>query len=275
MSEKYSANNNKSMTAAQPPLLELPRFIGAFRNRAVGGYVAHATRAQSKRSPGRYDKPGISVYDCPNPLLPDAKARDLGTIAEQGEVWADIDSRDLLTPRDEVLKTLLDLPLPIEIRDSGGGGFHSGLLLKECDARDTPEFERVNRVRTQWIHLLCADVSQDHHAHLLRRLGTHNSNYDPSGECRVIRAGKRIDITEAETLFELYPSPLFERDPAAKESRKAKGKASGANGHAAVIDDAVEAESDPDKLLALLAPGNVNQVVRRVIPNCIVAWLAP
>ena len=206
----------------------LPRYIGAFRNKVDGGgYVAHLISSDPtaiERFARHYDKPGISIYDCPNSLLSDATTRDKESIAEQSAVWVDVDLKDLVTPRDLVREKLLALPLPLEIRDSGGGGYHVGAYLKESEPRDTPEFERINEIRAQLLHMLCGDPNVDHHAHLLRRPGTHNSNYDVVGECRTIRPGKPVDITEVEALIELCSAPLFERKP---QARRLNGQTNG------------------------------------------------
>jgi hypothetical protein len=198
---------------------QLPRYIGAFRNKADGGgYLAQlitADAAEREAFARQWDKPGVSVYDCPNPLLPDAHTRDKATIAEQDEIWVDVDLKDLLTPRDVVLDMLWALPSFAEIRDSGGGGFHVGVKLKEPEPHNTPGFERINELRSQLTHILSGDPIVNQHAHLLRRPGTHNSNYDPAGECRIIRAGTPVDIIEVEGLLDLFSAPLFERKPKA------------------------------------------------------------
>jgi hypothetical protein len=207
----------------------LLRYIGAFRNKADGGgflgQLFSSDSAACAAFARHWDKPGVSVYYCPNPLLADAQTREKDTIAEQGEIWGDVDLRGLVTPREKVLATLMSLPAWLEIRDSGGGGYHVGAKLKEpatspmasLDALEksqaTKEFERSNEARTRLIELLCADRNVNHHAHLLRWPGTHNSNYDVPGECRVIRSGQQVDITEVETFLDLYPIPLFERVP--------------------------------------------------------------
>jgi hypothetical protein len=197
----------------------LPRCIAAFRNKADGGgFLAQlitSDPAAREAFARQWDKPGVSVYDCPNALLPDAHTREKATVAEQDEIWVDIDLKDLLAARDTVLDTLWALPPFVEIRDSGGGGFHVGVKLKEPEPRDTPSFERVNGLRSQLTHILSGDPIVNQHAHLLRRPGTHNSNYDPAGECRIVRAGVRVDITEVEALLDRFSQPLFERKPKA------------------------------------------------------------
>ena len=120
----------------------------------------------------------------------------------------------LTTPREPVLQKLLGLPLALEIRDSGGG-FHVLALLKEEVESGTEEFERVNALRARLTKILCGDPAPDHAAALLRRPGTHNSKYGEPGECHVVRAGKPVDVTEVETLAELYEQPLFEFKPKA------------------------------------------------------------
>jgi hypothetical protein len=219
--------------ATPHPLLELPRYIGAFHNKTSGwegciDWLISHDPAEIEAFARKHDRPGVSVYDCPNPLLPGAETRNRETVAEQSEIWIDVDLKDLATSRPAVEKILPEFPLPLEIRDSGGGGFHVGVLLKEAGQRDTSEFERTNNIRERLIHVLCGDRNCNHHAHLLRRPGTHNTNYDPAGECRVIRPGSPIDITEIEDLLDqVGDAPLFERKPPAK-----KLNGSGAGGSA-------------------------------------------
>jgi hypothetical protein len=163
-----------AVTWATPKIELLPRYyIGAFRNKGDGGgYVDHLIShdpAALEEFARRYDKPGISVYDCPNPLLPDAATRDKDSIAEQVVLWVDVDLKDLMTPREVVLEKLLALPLALEVRDSGGGGFHVGAHLKEGEARDSEPrdppaepFEYSNGVRARLRHVLCGDPVVDH-----------------------------------------------------------------------------------------------------------------
>jgi hypothetical protein len=197
----------------------LPRYIAAFRNKTDGGgFLAQlitADPAEREAFARQWDKAGVSVYDCRNPLLPDAHTREKATVAEKDEIWVDIDLKDLLAGRDTVLDTLWALPRFAELRDSGGGGFHVGIKLKEPEPHGTPGFERVNELRSQLTHILSGDPIVNQHAHLLRRPGTHNSNYDPAGECHTIRAGVPVEITEVETLLDRFSQPLFQRKPKA------------------------------------------------------------
>jgi hypothetical protein len=162
----------------------------------------------------KYDRSGWGVYDRVATLRADARRRTLETVAALSVIHIDIDTRMLTTPREPVLQKLLDLPLALEIRDSGGG-FHVLALLKEEVESGTEEFERVNALRARLTKILCGDPAPDHAAALLRRPGTHNSKYGEPRECHVVRAGKPVDVTEVETLAELYEQPLFEFKPKA------------------------------------------------------------
>jgi hypothetical protein len=235
----------------------LPRYIGAFRNKTDGGgFLAQlitADPAKREAFARQWDKPGVSVYDCPNPLLPEAHTREKATIAEQDEVWVDVDLKDLVTPRDTVLDMLWALPLFLEIRDSGGGGFHVGIKLKEPEPHGSPGFERVNELRSQLTHILSGDPIVNQHAHLLRRPGTHNTNYDPAGECRIIRAGTPVDVTEVEAALDLFNRPLFERKPEASKLNGGSHRGDDKGGDTAKLPFDLE-----QRAAELYYPGNIH-----------------
>ena len=155
---------------------------------------------------------GFNIYRCVAALKPGATRRSLDDTGTLDIIHIDIDDRALATPREAVLKALLEIPLALEIRDSGGG-FHVLALLKEPAENGTEEFDHVNNLRARLTHILCGDPVPDHAAALLREPGTLNLKYDPPRECRVLRAGKPVDITEVEALAELYDAPLFEPTP--------------------------------------------------------------
>jgi len=71
----------------------------------------------------RWDRPGMSVYQCISTLQPNAQRRARDTVAEMTALHVDIDLRMLTTPPELVRQKLLELslPLPVEIRNSGGG----------------------------------------------------------------------------------------------------------------------------------------------------------
>jgi hypothetical protein len=176
----------------------------------------------------KHDIQGVSVYQCVGNLLPDARARNLQTVASIAIIHADIDLRDLITPESGVLDTLEKLAqeLPIEIRASGGG-YHVIGHLKEPAEVGTEEYERAVAARTALTEMVCADPAPNHSAALLRKLGTRNSKWGEACECRIVIPGKAVDITELETFLDRHPRPLFERK--AKESQ-GNGHDKGANG---------------------------------------------
>jgi RecA-family ATPase len=195
----------------------------------------------------KFDLPGYAVYDCVASLKSDARRRALDTVAALEFIHVDVDLRMLATSRDIVLEMLLEMPLSLEIRDSGGG-FHVIALLKEPVESGTDEFEHVNDLRTKLTRLLCGDPAPNHAAALLRRVGTHNSKYGDSRECCVVRAGRPVDVTEVEALVELYAEPLFELKPKT-------------NGHAAAADGAPAGLVDVDARLAAMrfeGPGDTS-----------------
>jgi hypothetical protein len=159
-----------------------------------------------------HDREGVSVYESVNPLQSGAKSRCKETVAAIVCLQFDIDLRSLITPREKVLagpKGLTQL-LPLEVRESGGG-FHVIIWLKEPAERGTPEFNRANELRLRLTTVLSADQTQKHEAAILRRLGSHNTKYNGSCECRVIVAGKPVDLTEIENfLDQIGDAPKFQ-----------------------------------------------------------------
>jgi hypothetical protein len=134
-------------------------------------------------------------------------------VDELSQIHNDIDLRSLATPGEEVLNKLQSLPLPLELRDSGGG-YHVIARLKEPVRAGTLEFDQVTKLRKELTRLLCGDPMPDHAAALLRVVGSHNSKYGEPRLCQVIRPGEPIDITEIEELVDLLADrPLFEPLP--------------------------------------------------------------
>jgi hypothetical protein len=161
----------------------------------------------------KWDIPGRGVYECVSILKPGATRRSLETVDELSQIHNDIDLRSLATPGEEVLNKLQNLPLPLELRDSGGG-YHVIARLKEPVHAGTPEFDQVNKLRKELTRLFCGDPMPDHAAALLRVVGSHNSKYGEPRLCQVIRPGEPIDVTEIEELVDLLAGhPLFESLP--------------------------------------------------------------
>jgi AAA domain len=161
----------------------------------------------------KWDVPGRGVYECVSTLKPGATRRALETVDELYQIHVDIDLRALATPSEEVLSKLQALPLPLELRDSGGG-YHVIAPLKESAHAGTPEFEHANQLRKSLTRLLCGDPMPDHAAALLRVVGSHNSKYGELRLCRIIRPGKSVDVTEVEELIGLLGDrSVFEPRP--------------------------------------------------------------
>jgi AAA domain len=157
----------------------------------------------------RWDRPGYGVYECVSPLREGARRRSLENVGALTVIHSDIDLRTLQETHEQVFRRLQQLPIPLEIRDSGGG-FHPVLHLKEEAAPGTAEFERGNAARSRLNHVLCADPAPNHAAALLRRLGTRNFKYGEPRPCQIIRPGKPVDITEVEAFLDvLGDRPLF------------------------------------------------------------------
>jgi hypothetical protein len=151
----------------------------------------------------KWDRPGRGVFECVSPLRKGARRRALLTVAALTQLHVDIDLRKLTNSREEVLAKLQQLPLRLEIRDSGGG-FHAVARLKEPVPAKTPEYTRLNKLRSQLTKILCGDPLPDHAAALLRRVGTHNSKYE--GEPRlvhVLQEAEPVDSIDLEELVEL------------------------------------------------------------------------
>jgi len=151
----------------------------------------------------RWDVPGRGVFRCVGILQEGARRRALETISHLDHVHVDIDPRTLRETSEEVLRKLRQLPVQFEIRNSGGG-FHVVAPLKEPVAKGTPEFERINQVRTRLTQALCGDPAPNHAAALLRMLGSHNGKY--GGERRpvhVVQEGTAVDVLELEELADL------------------------------------------------------------------------
>jgi hypothetical protein len=156
-----------------------------------------------------HDQPGRAVYACVNPLRSDATARVKEQVGAIVTLHVDIDFKRLATPPDEVRRKIMELPLPFEVRESGGG-LHVLANLKEAYESGTEHFRRAEGLRTQLMTLLCGDPAPNHSAALLRVVGTHNSKYDEPVEVSVIRAGELVDIVDVEAFLDLYSQPLFE-----------------------------------------------------------------
>ena len=178
-----------------------------------------AGRERAERFAQREDKPGRGVYDCIGILQADAKSRCRETVAELDRLVIDLDLKNIVESRNEVLQQIKSLLLsPSEIRDSGFG-LHGIWYLKEplCDEAGLAQAEDIMR---RLAKLLAGDPTPTHRAALLRRPGTNNTKGSEPRQCYVIESSDTTyDITEFDALFDLYGDrPLLN-----KQSQKGNG----------------------------------------------------
>jgi hypothetical protein len=119
-----------------------------------------------------HDRPGRAVYSCPNPLKATATRRRKEEVAALVALHVDIDFKRLATPAEAVLARLLELPLPLEIRKTGGG-FHVLVVLKEAYENGTEHYRRAEEARTTLTQRLCGDAKPQCDASAGRRLPQH------------------------------------------------------------------------------------------------------
>jgi hypothetical protein len=157
-------------------------------------------RAKAEAFARQHDEKGFSVYSCIGRLR--GTPRNKANVGELDNLVLDLDLRNIVESREQVIACLRDLPLPPEIRDSGRG-LHAIWPLKEplIDEAGMAEAETTMR---RLVTLLAGDPKPTHRAALLRHLGTHNSRDDGWNECRVIEQGKPCDISEFADMFDLY-----------------------------------------------------------------------
>jgi hypothetical protein len=132
-----------------------------------------------------------------------APRRGKDEVAEIVLLHADVDYKRLVTPPNEIRETILSLPLPVEVRDSGGG-LHVIAHLKENYESGSEHFRRAEQLRTRLTGLLCADPAPNHSAALLRVVGTHNYKYGEPREVRVLQHGERLDLVEIEEFLDTH-----------------------------------------------------------------------
>ena len=174
-----------------------------------------------------HDKAPNGVFDCISELKPEAakRGRRLENVASVGLIHVDIDVRDLTAGQDEVHGKVMSMPVPFEIRDSGGG-YHIVAHLKNPAHAGTPALDRVTELRSQLTKTLAGDRACNHHVSLLRRPGTHNFKYGEPKLCQIIRPGIPIDLDEAGAVIEsLGVNPWFgrgTRDPVLNPRQKVR-----------------------------------------------------
>jgi hypothetical protein len=93
-----------------------------------------------------HDRPGRSVYTCINPLRADAVSRSKDQVACIVTLHVDIDFKRLKDEPDAIRQKVFALPLPFEIRETGGG-LHVLANLKEAYDNGTEHYRRAEELR--------------------------------------------------------------------------------------------------------------------------------
>jgi hypothetical protein len=159
------------------------------------------------------DRPGLSVYYCPNPLIPGANRRALETIAEITCLHVDLDFKDIEEDVDTIDQRLRQLPEPpTEVRDSGGGR-HVFWQLREPIGRNDPDFEPTKALLRRLTQCLCGDPAPAHIAALLRQPGTHNTKRGSPVLCQTLwNGGGPVDPDDIVAMLDLLQdAPLLTR----------------------------------------------------------------
>jgi hypothetical protein len=167
----------------------------------------------------RENKPGRGVYDCIGVLQDGARSRCKDTIAALDQIVADLDLKNIVQSRDEVIRCLKELVLPpSEIRDSGFG-LHAVWRLKEA-VDDEAGLAQAETIMKQLAGLLAGDPTPTHRAALLRHLGSDNTKEGKPRPCSIIEeTGVEYDISEFADMFDLYGDrPLLNSKPESGKS---------------------------------------------------------
>jgi RecA-family ATPase len=189
------------------------------------------------------NRPGVSIYDCPNPLKSGAARHGKETMAAITEVFVDIDFKDIAETPQQVDERL------------------ARYELKEPIACNDPDFERACLTQEKLVAYFAADP-QVRPWSLLRRPGTLNSKHEPHVLCQVTQTGAPVDLIELEELCELVESaPLLTRKLQATNGHdRAEGEPQ--------LPDERKAPVDLDTELAAMSDGkSVNAVHIAIIPS--------
>lgn len=150
------------------------------------------------------NRPGRGVYDCIGKLKDGARSRCKDNVVELDKVVVDLDLKNIVEPRDEVIKVPRGLLLsPSEIRDSGFG-LHAVWRFKEA-VTDAAGLEQAERIMVRLAELLAGDPAPTHRAALLRHPGCDNTKSGEPRKCHAIeQTEQQYDISEFEDMFDLY-----------------------------------------------------------------------
>jgi hypothetical protein len=122
----------------------------------------------------RENQPGRAAYYCIGLLKHGVRERKADTVAALACVAVDLDFKNIIEDREEIIACLKNLVLPPhEIRNSGNG-LHAVWWLKE-PVVDEAGMAQAEAAMKRLAKLLAGDPAPTHRAALLRVPGTHNS----------------------------------------------------------------------------------------------------
>jgi AAA domain len=234
------------------------------------------------------NRPGFSIYDCPNPLKPGAARHGRDSMAAIEEIFCDIDFKHIIETTEQADEKLAQVLLTPSLLVDSGHGRHPRYRLKEKIPYGDPHFDRACAVQEKLIAYFAADP-QVRPWSLLRRPGTLNSKYEPHVACRILQEGPPVDLTELEELCELVEGTTLltrkpqetnghdraEGEPRLSEERKApvdldaelaamsNGKSVNAV-HIAIIPSLLRKATHPDDVLTLVVDETMTHVGERL-----------
>jgi hypothetical protein len=144
---------------------------------------------------------GRGVYDCVGLFKEGETVRRIVTAVALDRLVVDLDLRNIVQPREEVLACLRGLLLPPSLIKDSGHGLHAEWHFKEL-ADDEAGMALAERIMKQLAAVLAGDPTPTHRAAVLRRPGTDNTKREGDWrKCRIIEAsGAAYDMTELEEI---------------------------------------------------------------------------
>jgi hypothetical protein len=216
-----------------------------------------AGRERARLFAERENRPGRGVYDCIGKLKDGVKSRCKDNVAELDNVIVDLDLKNIVEPRNEVIKVLQGLLLPpTEIRDSGFG-LHAVWQFKEA-VNGEAGLKQAEDIMAGLVRLLAGDPAPTHRAALLRHLGSDNTKEGEPRPCRVLeRNNQQYDVSEFGDLL----------DACGDQAQLTAKPKPATNGHDRTAEGKRSGPVDVDAELASIHDGaSANDVQPRVIP---------
>jgi hypothetical protein len=215
-----------------------------------GGEKSLASRDASEIEPfvDKWDQAGRGVYFCVGTVTP-GQVRNKQTVMETVALHSDIDQKDILIGRDEVLGRLTALPYRPSIVVDSGRGTHVYWLLREASVGEAPRIERaLQRLRD----ILAGDHAPCHTAAYMRLPGTHNTKdggWRPVGV--VGGTWQRYELSDLEEWLADQPL-VIERKPISARAKPVNPF------NAYLTASGAKPRIDVEALLAGISPGNVH-----------------